>query len=194
MAASGLANILLQKSQGFSFRRPPKNRWSLAIFGVSPKIAGSSQWPWPQVTAAARFRGRNDQGTLRKRRTRKQGIVARKETDKNIKTKVKEGQDCLLSREILWIFSSYLRAWRFGNQMISMAMPADCRRSNKNVWNCGWIIWKSAGELPFETLGLVPLPMHVQYLQKWTPSEISDVVIAEVVCKRRWDRRNKSDK
>ena len=31
------------------------------------KIAGSSQRPWPQVAAAARFRGRSDHGTLRAR-------------------------------------------------------------------------------------------------------------------------------
>ena len=32
--------------------------------GVSPKIAGSSQRPRPQVAAAARFRGCSDHGTL----------------------------------------------------------------------------------------------------------------------------------
>ena len=65
MAASGLATIPLQKSQGSSLRRPHKNRLPLAILGESLKITGSSQRPQPQVAAAARFRGRSDHGTLR---------------------------------------------------------------------------------------------------------------------------------
>ena len=55
VAASGLATIPLQKSQGFSLRRQRKNGWPLAIVWVSLKIAGSSQRPRPQVAAAARF-------------------------------------------------------------------------------------------------------------------------------------------
>ena len=47
VAASGLASIPLQKSQGFLLRRPLKNRKPLAIFGVSLKIAGKSPSPPP---------------------------------------------------------------------------------------------------------------------------------------------------
>ena len=54
----------LQKSQGFSLRRPQKIASPPAIFGVSLRIAGKSQRPRPQVAAAARFRGRSDHGTL----------------------------------------------------------------------------------------------------------------------------------
>ena len=48
------------------FASPAANK-SLAAsdFGVNLKIAGSSQRPWPQVAAAARFCGRSDHGTLR---------------------------------------------------------------------------------------------------------------------------------
>ena len=35
VVASGLATIPLQKSQGFSLRRPQKNRWPLAILGLA---------------------------------------------------------------------------------------------------------------------------------------------------------------
>ena len=42
VAASGLATIPLQKSQGFSLRRPQKNRQPLAILGVSLKIAATT--------------------------------------------------------------------------------------------------------------------------------------------------------
>ena len=66
VAASGLATIPLQKSQGFPLRQPQKYRQPLAILGVSLKIAISSQRPCPQVAAAVRFRGRSDHGTLRK--------------------------------------------------------------------------------------------------------------------------------
>ena len=67
VAATGLATVPLQKSQGFSLCRPQKNRQPLAIFGVSLKNAGSSQRPRPQVAAAARFRSRSDHGTLKPR-------------------------------------------------------------------------------------------------------------------------------
>ena len=39
--------------------------WFKRDLRVSLEIAGSSQRPWPQVAAAARFRGRSDHGTLR---------------------------------------------------------------------------------------------------------------------------------
>ena len=68
VAASGFTTISLQKSQGF-FASPAvkKNIASRKRFwGVASKlIAGSLQRPWPQVVAAARFRGRSDHGTLR---------------------------------------------------------------------------------------------------------------------------------
>ena len=50
------------------FASPAAKKKSLAASdfgGVSLKIARSSQRPRPQVTAAARFRGRSDHGTLR---------------------------------------------------------------------------------------------------------------------------------
>ena len=53
VAASGLATIPLQKSQGFSLRWQQQNRWPLAIFGASLKIAGKLA-----ATAAASRRSR----------------------------------------------------------------------------------------------------------------------------------------
>ena len=64
VAASRLAAIPLQKSQGFSLRQPQKKSLAASDFWVTLKIAGSSQRPWPQVAAAARFCGRSDHGTL----------------------------------------------------------------------------------------------------------------------------------
>ena len=63
VATSGLRTIPLPKSQCFSHRRPQKNRNHYRFLGYL-KTAGSSQQPWPQVTAAARFRARSDHGTL----------------------------------------------------------------------------------------------------------------------------------
>ena len=67
VAASGLATIPLQKSQSFSLRRPQTKSLAASDFWVTLQIAGSSQRPWPQVAAAARFCGRSDHGTLRRR-------------------------------------------------------------------------------------------------------------------------------
>ena len=61
MAASGLATMPLQKSQDFSLRWPQKKSLAASDFW---EIAGSSQPLRPQVAAAARFRGRNDHGTV----------------------------------------------------------------------------------------------------------------------------------
>ena len=54
---AALATIPLQKSQGFSLRRPQKNRKPLAILGVEATTA-------VQVAAATRFRSRSDHRTL----------------------------------------------------------------------------------------------------------------------------------
>ena len=50
------------------FRFGGRNKKTLAAsdFWVTLKIAGSSQRPWLQVAAAARFCGRSDYGTLRR--------------------------------------------------------------------------------------------------------------------------------
>ena len=64
VAAGALATIPLQKSQGFFCFASQKKSLAAAIFGVSLNFTGSSQRPRPQVAAAARFRGRNDHGTL----------------------------------------------------------------------------------------------------------------------------------
>ena len=65
VAASGLATMPLQESQGCCFAGHKKSL-APSDFGVSLKIAGSSQRPRPQVAATARFRGRSDHRTLSK--------------------------------------------------------------------------------------------------------------------------------
>ena len=49
---------------GFFASPAAKKSLAASDFGVNLKIAGSSQRPWPQVAAAARFCGRSDHGTL----------------------------------------------------------------------------------------------------------------------------------
>ena len=49
---------------GFFASAAAKKSLAASDFWVTLKIAGSSQRPWPQVAAAARFRGRSDHGTL----------------------------------------------------------------------------------------------------------------------------------
>ena len=50
---------------GFFASPAAKRSLAASDFGVNLKIAESSQRPWPQVAAAARFCGRSDHGTLR---------------------------------------------------------------------------------------------------------------------------------
>ena len=53
-------SILLQKLQAFRFAAKNRDR---ATLGVTLKIAGRSQRPWPQSPQLRYLRGRSDHGT-----------------------------------------------------------------------------------------------------------------------------------
>ena len=64
VAADGARNHSAAEIAGFFASAAAKKSLAASDFWVNLKIAGSSQRPWPQVAAAARFCGRSDHGTL----------------------------------------------------------------------------------------------------------------------------------